>query len=138
MSHGCKVCGSAVRSADEGLVFRVGARSFALCTHHARMAQTVAQTGAAILGRAALAGLEARYPDAVEATRRTALLSENIGAALRRAYDEREVLGLEPVEVGQRRPMRVRTERASAARPRSRRQRREEIIDAEIIEEVKL
>jgi hypothetical protein len=134
VSHGCKVCGSAVRSADEGLVFRVGARSFALCTHHARMAQTVA----AILGRAALAGLEARYPDAVEATRRTALLSENIGAALRRAYDEREVLGLEPVEVGQRRPMRVRTERASAARPRSRRQRREEIIDAEIIEEVKL
>ena len=37
MSHGCKVCGSAVRSADEGLVFRVGARSFALCTHHARI-----------------------------------------------------------------------------------------------------
>lgn len=138
-AYACRVCEEPVASAADGVVFHVGERHLALCAAHARIAQGMARAGAVILGRAALAGIEARYPDALESARRGALLSESIGAALRRAYDEREVLGLEPVEVAQRPPMRVRAERpATSRRPRRRSSRAEEIIDAEIVEEVKL
>lgn len=134
MTERCKVCAAQVRSADDGVVFRLGERTLALCAEHTRIAQHVARAGALVLSRAALAGLDARYPEAMETARRSAALTESIGSALRRAYDEREVLGLQPVEVEQRRPMRV-----SVGKPRrTRRARREEIIDAEIVEEVKL
>lgn len=136
MTERCKVCAAQVRSADDGVVLRLGERTLALCAEHTRIAQNVARAGALVFGKAALAGLNARYPEAMETARRSAALTESIGSALRRAYDEREVLGLEPVEVAQRRPMRV-----SVSKPRrSRRSRRSasEIIDAEIIEEVKL
>lgn len=139
MTERCKVCAAQVRSADDGVVFRLGERTLALCAEHTRIAQNVARAGALVFGKAALAGLDARYPEAMETARRSAALTESIGSALRRAYDEREVLGLEPVEVAQRRPMRVSVSKPQPQRPR-RRTRREasEIIDAEIIEEVKL
>lgn len=137
-AYACRVCDEPVASARDGVVFHVGDRHLALCAAHARIAQGMARAGAVILGRAALAGLEARYPEAVESARRGAVLSEHIGEALRRAYDEREVLGLQPVEVAQRPPMRVRAARTATPRRPKRRQHEVEIIDAEIVEEVKL
>jgi hypothetical protein len=81
-THACRVCAAAVRSAQEGVIFRVGGRVLVLCTTHLRLAQT----SAIIMGQAAVRGiervLEAQHPEAMHTLRGLGESVQQMDAAL--------------------------------------------------------
>jgi hypothetical protein len=113
-----------VRSAQDGVIFRVGGRKLVLCTTHTRLAQAAVT----IMGAAAVRGieqvLEARNPEAVRALRRAGEFGDAIGTHFRST-----TAALEPDAVFDE-PARQRV-KATVQRARG---RHEDVIEGEFVE----